>query len=72
MMENVQNKKEVKTNNIFEKKFNELPDELLKSFTKRSIRDTNEIISNKNSKLFHKVAYVIYRAYCIGYILGKK
>lgn len=50
-------------------RLSQIPDNILNSFTKRAIRDTEKIISVDDSK-FEEIAYALYRSYCIGFIFG--
>ena len=64
-------------NNIIQRDFDKLltqiPEKVLKSFTKRSIRDAKDLLGKDFEVTDEEIAdisYVIYRAYCIGFALG--
>lgn len=57
----------------FEKLLAQIPDKVLKSFTKRSIRDAKDLIGNDfevTNEEIADISYSIYKAYCIGFALG--
>lgn len=57
----------------FESLLEKIPDKVLKSFTKRSIRDAKEFMGEDiplSNEELSDMAYVIYRAYCVGFALG--
>lgn len=56
-----------------EKSLENIPEKFLRSFTKRSIRDARQLIGKdfqiEDGEL-SEIAYTIYRAYCIGFVVG--
>ena len=48
---------------------NNIPEQFIRSFTKRALNDAEKIVSRDNEK-FDDVAYAIYRGYCIGFVFG--
>lgn len=57
----------------FDKLLGQIPDKILKSFTKRSIRDAKKLIGediNISEEELSDISYTIFRAYCIGFALG--
>lgn len=57
----------------FEKLLTQIPDKILKSFTKRSIRDARDLVGKDFEITDHEISdisYRIYKAYCIGFVLG--
>lgn len=54
---------------LMERKLSEIPDKIMKSFSKRALRDAEKII-DVNDERFKDIAYSIFRGYCIGFTLG--
>lgn len=50
-------------------KFNSIPDEVLKVFMERSIKDASNLNKDLTEEELRKLSYSIFRAYCIGYIV---
>lgn len=48
----------------------QIPDKLMKAFTKRAIRDAEKIIDVNDSN-FQEISYAIFRGYCVGFSFGK-
>jgi hypothetical protein len=46
-----------------------IPEKLMKSFTKRAIRDAQKIVDINDPK-FNDIAYAIFRGYNLGFSLG--
>lgn len=55
--------------NHIENKIDNIPDKILKSFTKRAIRDAGKLIDLDDEK-FNDIAYAIFRGYSIGFVMG--
>lgn len=56
-------------NESIKEKLSQIPDKMLESFTKRAIRDA-ESIMNANDENIEELTYTLYRAYCIGFVIG--
>lgn len=68
-MEDKKNTIEVELQNDIKTKLDNIPEKMLKSFTKRAIRDAEKLF-NTNDNKFNDIAYSIYRGYCIGFVMG--
>lgn len=63
------NEKSKLINESIKEKLSQIPDKMLESFTKRAIRDA-ESIMNVNDENVEELIYALYRAYCIGFVIG--
>lgn len=47
----------------------QIPDGVLKIFMKRAIEDVKQVNNNITPEELEKLSYIVFRAYCIGYVV---
>ena len=56
---------------IFNELINNIPESFLKSFYENALDDVNNMFNDDNYSDDHvKIAYHLYRAYCVGFTIG--
>lgn len=52
-------------------RINSIPEKICKSMYKRAMEDTIKLnLYDQESEEFKKIAYALYRSYCVGFVLG--